>query len=1237
MQSQKALEAIGKSLQTQYERWQPRAKYKVSLDPTLEDVKKLCVSYRRSAKSERILFHYNGHGVPKPTVNGEVWVFNKSYTQYIPLSVYDLQTWLGKPSIYVIDCSNAGMLMNAFQDFATQRYQESEGVPMMMTRPPGSQPPVQSAELRRAMQDIILLGACGTNETLPQNATLPADLFTSCLTTPIKIALRWFCGRSLLKHEGLNLDIIDRIPGKQTDRKTLLGELNWIFTAITDTIAWNILPRPLFQKLFRQDLLVASLFRNFLLAERIMRAFGCTPMSYPELPPTHQHPMWHAWDLAAETCLAQLPGLLSGDPNIEYRPSSFFTEQLTAFEVWLEHGSRDKPPPEQLPIVLQVLLSQSHRLRALVLLGRFLDMGTWAVELALSVGIFPYVLKLLQTTANELRQILVFIWTKILALDQSCKNDLTKDSSFVYFIRFLEMPDAHVPAESKAGAAFILSVICNGHPKGQKACLAAKLIEVCIGVLQAQPTNLVSRSSTLLAQWTCVCLGKLHENSFEISNAAFDHGICEHMTFMLGSASSRIRASAAFALGTLISLIKDVATFEENREELSEQIRNPKRMASEREVAEILLSHGNDSSSLVRREIICALGKFAYAHTVFIDIAYQARESSYVVFSTIHRRSPSGLSDSFTGQLSFDGKEASLKENGSQKKSNSYPEKGTLSKIKDESNPGSSQKNAEELPITSSQLYQNVLDALLEACFDPSPKVAVAARASLKACSFEIVATKRRPTEAIQQGGNFSFSPQRKHNFRGKKLNLSMSLSSERLSSMIPSPGSHHTFLGGSPGLTTPRRTKPDVSRSSSYDFGETFNLLKISTEQKDHIQCRINSQTLPTPEIFVTGCKYFASPLLSSSNGTNEPRSASWSEPVDPIVVWDRHQRIEENFTHSRSVRPHGLDHQLAVIDTSSEYITALVFDPLDDYLSLGDSKGFITTRKMKDGQLNRFNVSQNRDIKSKSLFQNISYLSILCPDYNPLLLTATTEGRIAVFRNYTQRASQQQATSWIAIPKAQQASSYPSVIESNNASQILYASGFSAPKNIFIWDMLRELCIEEVTNITHNISCMCSASEGQPFLLTGCENGSVSCFDLRDPHHHVVRSESYDKGIIGVTFVNNDTQIVAGYTNGIVRLFDIRAGNVGVVKDVEGHDSIRSKMTAFTGHKCGTMFATSSAHTIKIWNKECELLSVAKPHGNFLPRSGSSIRTLAFHPTKHIIAAGGIDSISSIYCCYG
>lgn len=77
-------------------------------------------------QNERVLFHYNGHGVPRPTANGEVWVFNKSYTQYIPLSVYDLQAWVGSPAIYVFDCSAAGMIVNSFRQFADQRVQVSD-------------------------------------------------------------------------------------------------------------------------------------------------------------------------------------------------------------------------------------------------------------------------------------------------------------------------------------------------------------------------------------------------------------------------------------------------------------------------------------------------------------------------------------------------------------------------------------------------------------------------------------------------------------------------------------------------------------------------------------------------------------------------------------------------------------------------------------------------------------------------------------------------------------------------------------------------------------------------------------------------------------------------------------------------------------------------------------------------------------------------------------------------------
>lgn len=89
------MEEIGKNLQRQFETLSHRVKYKLVcpslflvvrcparspetrlpylswsspsfskyLDPAFEDTRKLCQQLRKSAKDERVLFYYNGHGV----------------------------------------------------------------------------------------------------------------------------------------------------------------------------------------------------------------------------------------------------------------------------------------------------------------------------------------------------------------------------------------------------------------------------------------------------------------------------------------------------------------------------------------------------------------------------------------------------------------------------------------------------------------------------------------------------------------------------------------------------------------------------------------------------------------------------------------------------------------------------------------------------------------------------------------------------------------------------------------------------------------------------------------------------------------------------------------------------------------------------------------------------------------------------------------------------------------------
>merc|ERR1719192_897115 len=575
LNTQRALETIGANLQRQYERWQPRARYRQSLDPTVEEVRRLATGLRRSAKDERVLFHYNGHGVPRPTSNGEIWVFNRHYTQYIPLSIYDLQTWMGSPSIYVWDCNNAGIIVESFKNFAEQH--EREYVEHMRGGAEAGVSPGSPPSLRTCIQ----LAACSKDQLLPMTPDLPADLFTTCLTTPIKMALRWFVMRNDLGHHlapEVTLDQLEKIPGQFGDRRTMLGELNWIFTAITDTIAWNTLPRDTFQKLFRQDLLVASLFRNFLLAQRIMKANDCTPISQPKLPDTHQHPMWEAWDLALDICLSQLKGILEEDRV--YVPSSFFEEQLTAFEVWLSHGSEERTPPEQLPIVLQVLLSQAHRLRALDLLGRFLDLGAWAVHLALSVGIFPYVLKLLQSSARELRPLLVFIWAKILSVDPSCQHDLVRDQSHKYFLTVLQDPAMLV--QHKTWAVFVLTSVVRGYKQGQDEAVAGHLISICLNELED--------SDPVYRQWLVICLATCWDGHEEARGTATRDNAPDKLESLLGDPNPEVRAAAVYALGTFLNSCSERT---EHANSLDQTI-----------ATKLLGRLLDDGSPLVRRELV---------------------------------------------------------------------------------------------------------------------------------------------------------------------------------------------------------------------------------------------------------------------------------------------------------------------------------------------------------------------------------------------------------------------------------------------------------------------------------------------------------------------------------------------------------------------------------------------------------------------------------------------------------
>ncbi|KAM6245597.1 regulatory-associated protein of mTOR isoform 1-T1 [Porphyrio hochstetteri] len=1338
MGPQKALETIGANLQKQYENWQPRARYKQSLDPTVDEVKKLCTSLRRNAKEERVLFHYNGHGVPRPTVNGEIWVFNKvsqgetgmgvsvsssqdvlllsqgghssypfpapvwgpthgsqsstnasnaagpargllqhglptrsqrpsgvsthsgveplnrlqNYTQYIPLSIYDLQTWMGSPSIFVYDCSNAGLIVKSFKQFALQREQELEVAAINPNHPLAQMP------LPPSMKNCIQLAACEASELLPMIPDLPADLFTSCLTTPIKIALRWFCmQKSVRLVPGVTLDLIEKIPGRLNDRRTPLGELNWIFTAITDTIAWNVLPRDLFQKLFRQDLLVASLFRNFLLAERIMRSYNCTPVSSPRLPPTYMHAMWQAWDLAVDICLSQLPTII--EEGTAFRHSPFFAEQLTAFQVWLTMGVENRNPPEQLPIVLQVLLSQVHRLRALDLLGRFLDLGPWAVSLALSVGIFPYVLKLLQSSARELRPLLVFIWAKILAVDSSCQADLVKDNGHKYFLSVLA--DPYMPAEHRTMTAFILAVIVNNYTTGQEACLQGNLIAICLEQL--------NDPHPLLRQWVAICLGRIWQNFDSARWCGVRDSAHEKLYSLLSDPIPEVRCAAVFALGTFVG----------NSAE-----RTDHSTTIDHNVAMMLAQLINDGSPMVRKELVVALSHLVVQYeSNFCTVALQfmEEEKNYPLPSpaateggsltpvrdgpcTPRLRSVSSygniravttarnlnkslqnlsLNEESGSSVAFSPGNLSTSSSASSTLGSPENEEYILSfETIDKMRRVSSYSSLNSLiGVSFNSVYTQIWRVLLHLAADPYPDVSDLAMKVLNSIAYKAT-VNARPQRILDTSSLTQSAPASPTN-----------------------KGMHIHQVGGSPPTTSTSSssltndvTKQPVSRDiasvrpanvgnmgvqytpHSHQFPRTRKMFDKGPEQTaDDADDTVGHKSFISAAVQTGFCdwsaKYFAQPVMKI------PEEHDLESQIRKEREWRflRNARVRKQAQKIIQKGISRLDDQI-FLNRNPGVPSVVKFHPFTPCIAVADKDSICFWDWEKLEKLDYFHNGNPR-------YTRITAMEYLNGQDCSLLLTATDDGAIRVWKNFADlEKNPEMVTAWQGLSDmlpttrglARRVSIYLDrskqggagmVVDWEQETGLLMTSG--DVRIIRIWDTDREMKVQDIPTGADSCVTSLSCDSHRSLIVAGLGDGSIRVFDRRMAlsECRVMTYREHTAWVVKAYLQKHpEGNIMSVSVNGDVRFFDPRMPeSMKVLQIVKG-------LTALDIHPQANLFACGSMNQFTaIYNGNGELINNIKYYDGFMGQRVGAISCLAFHPHWPHLAVGSNDYYISVY----
>ncbi|CAG9092875.1 unnamed protein product [Plutella xylostella] len=186
--------------------------------------------------------------------------------------------------------------------------------------------------------------------------------------------------------------------------------------------------------------------------------------------------------------------------------------------------------------------------------------GPWAVRAVLAVGIFPYMLKLLQASAPDLRASMVYIWAKIIAVDPSCQVDLVNAKGHKYFLSVLQDPT--VDMEHRTLAAYVLCGIVDNYPAGQEAALQLTVstgrhdldllgaAERGVGpVPLALPLPRRPAAPARLLRWLCAALARLWQRYDDARWAGVRDNAHEKLAPLLTHPDPDVRCVCIFALG----------------------------------------------------------------------------------------------------------------------------------------------------------------------------------------------------------------------------------------------------------------------------------------------------------------------------------------------------------------------------------------------------------------------------------------------------------------------------------------------------------------------------------------------------------------------------------------------------------------------------------------------------------------------------------------------------------------
>ncbi|KAL0318162.1 UNVERIFIED_CONTAM: Regulatory-associated protein of TOR 1 [Sesamum calycinum] len=324
-------------------------------------------------------------------------------------------------------------------------------------------------------------------------------------------------------------------------------------------------------------------------------------------------------------------------------------------------------------------------------------------------------------------------------------------------------------------------------------------------------------------------------------------------------------------------------------------------------------------------------------------------------------------------------------------------------------------------------------------------------------------------------------------------------------------------------------------------------------------------------------------------------------------------------------------LHNQIASWDTKFETGTkTALLQPFSPVVIASDENERIRVWNYEEATL--LNSFDNHDYLDH---KGVSKLCLVNELDENLLLVASNDGNIRIWKDYTAKGQQKLVTAFASIQGHRPGvRSVNAVVDWQQQSGCLFASGEIS--SIMAWDLDKEQLVSNIPLTTESsISSLAVSQVHGGQFAAGFVDGYVRLYDIRTPEKLVGSTRPHTQRVervVGIGFLPGlePAKIVSASQAGNIQFLDMRCAK-GTYLTIDAH---RGSLTALAVHRHAPLIASGSAkQLIKVFNLEGDQLGTIRYYPTFMAQKIGSVSCLTFHSYQVLLAAGAADACVSIY----